>query len=238
MTNRSRRIVGTIFVLTASIVCARLGLWQLSRLSERKATNAVNLERSALPALVLNDGDPSELVPARSAVAHGEFDLTRQIVRVGRPSGGVPGVVIVTPLLMNDTVAVLVERGWAPSPDARSVDLSLLDEPEGVTVQGVLVAGSPWPASASTEWPIYLPAIHPDSVQPRFPYQLVPLMLRRTDEPRNGGETVFRAVPTPAVTNGPHLGYAIQWFSFGLIALVGGWLLLYRKDPATKDMHH
>ena len=53
----------------------------------------------------------------------GRFDLDRQIVKVGRPMDGIPGVVVIAPLVLGDGSAILVERGWAPSPDARRVEL-------------------------------------------------------------------------------------------------------------------
>jgi len=34
---------------------------------------------------------------------------------------------------------------------------------------------------------------------------------------------------TPALDNGPHLSYAIQWFSFAVIAVVGTILLLKKQ---------
>lgn len=38
------------------------------------------------------------------------------------------------------------------------------------------------------------------------------------------------ALAPPDLDDGPHLGYAIQWFSFGLIALVGWVVLLIRRE--------
>src|SRR6266487_35375 len=37
-----------------------------------------------------------------------------------------------------------------------------------------------------------------------------------------------RRWPLPALDNGPHLSYAIQWFSFAVIALVGTAVLIRR----------
>jgi cytochrome oxidase assembly protein ShyY1 len=56
---------------------------------------------------------------------------------------------------------------------------------------------------------------------------LLPVVLRRTDSPIPS----LRPVPLPEVTDGPHLSYAIQWFAFGVIALVGS-VVLARKDRA------
>lgn len=224
-----KQAIGTALVLVTALLCIRLGVWQLQRLSERRAVNQLISDRSALAPVHLDQAEGSELLAFRAARAAGRFDYTRQIIRVGRPSNGVPGVVILTPLLLDDSMALLVERGWTPSPDARTVDLARLTEPDSATLQGVLVEGSAWSAPRSDKWPLYLPGIHPDSVQARYPYRLLPLIFRRTDVPSHSSDAVFRPVQSPALSNGPHLGYAMQWFSFAAIALVGGWLLLYRN---------
>jgi cytochrome oxidase assembly protein ShyY1 len=38
----------------------------------------------------------------------------------------------------------------------------------------------------------------------------------------------------PALDPGPHLGYAIQWFSFATIAIVG-WLVMVAKSSVTRQ---
>jgi surfeit locus 1 family protein len=41
-------------------------------------------------------------------------------------------------------------------------------------------------------------------------------------------------IPPPEQDNGPHLGYAIQWFSFALIFLVGWVTLMLRKGEIRR----
>jgi cytochrome oxidase assembly protein ShyY1 len=36
-------------------------------------------------------------------------------------------------------------------------------------------------------------------------------------------------LPPPTLDNGPHLSYAMQWYSFGVVAIVG-WFVLLRRD--------
>jgi cytochrome oxidase assembly protein ShyY1 len=40
-------------------------------------------------------------------------------------------------------------------------------------------------------------------------------------------------VPLPELSEGPHLSYAIQWFSFAVVALVGS-AILVRRDRRAK----
>jgi cytochrome oxidase assembly protein ShyY1 len=65
-----------------------------------------------------------------------------------------------------------------------------------------------------------------------FAYAPITAVLRRDSlsAPSSGA---FQAIPAPALDNGPHLSYAIQWFSFATIALVGGALWLVRTRPRS-----
>jgi cytochrome oxidase assembly protein ShyY1 len=56
-------------------------------------------------------------------------------------------------------------------------------------------------------------------------------ILRRTEGP-SGLPTGLAVPPLPALDDGPHLTYALQWFSFAVIAVVGGALLSRR--PKTR----
>jgi surfeit locus 1 family protein len=217
--------------LSAALVCARLGWWQLDRLEQRKARNAVISARLAAPAVepaaLLGSGSagPGDLEFRRARLG-GRFDLEREIMVVGRTLNGAPGVHVVTPLVLPSGEAVLVERGWAGAPDGRTVDLSGLREPGEVVSAGVLILPRGPGNTASERWPVRVRAADPAFLASRYPYPLLPVVLRRDSTPTGP----LRPVPLPELTNGPHLSYAIQWFAFGLIGLVGS-VVLARQQP-------
>jgi surfeit locus 1 family protein len=205
----------------AALVCIRLGFWQLDRLAQRRATNARVAVRLAQPALAAESIVAAARHPAaldyRRARLSGRFDFSRQVIVVARPLGGRPGVHVVTPLRLADGTAILVERGWAPAPDGRTADLAALIEPEEAACDGVLLLPR-GPGSAGAEtWPLKVRAVDPALLAPRFPYGVLPVVLRRADSPAGA----LRPVPLPERTEGPHLSYAVQWFAFAAIALVG-----------------
>ena len=244
----------------AAAVCMRLGFWQLDRLKQRDALREAMRARQEMPAADLSNlgaavygaavaggagqggGGGRDLRASRGdtllyrrALATGRFDFEHQVVVVGRVIDGLPAVVVVTPLLLDQGFAVLVERGWVPSPDAASVDLLALAEPEGVTVEGVLLepGGRSLETVGEVRWPLFVPTDDPARLGDRFPYRLLPWVLRRTRIPSTGANGL-RALAPPQLDRGPHLSYAIQWFAFAAIAAVGSAVLFIRAGTRPR----
>jgi surfeit locus 1 family protein len=221
------------FVVVAVLVCVRLGLWQLARHSTRGAANGIAATSRAGEPRVFPGGGP--LAPDLRVVATGSFDLEHEFILRGRSLSGAPGVEIATPFRMagSDT-AFLVVRGFVPSSDAMSVDRTGLRE-EGVrTIRGVafniLNDGTPIARNNDTTWDripgawLELPG--------NFPYPVHAYGLWQEKE--EGMPPFPIRLGPPALTAGPHLSYAIQWFAFALIFGVGGFVYLRRRPlPPT-----
>lgn len=212
-------------MLLVMAICVRLGFWQLHRLEERRAYNSALRSATLLPLLQLDSAtlqaltrEPARFVNRRIRV-RGSYDPAGEIVLRSRAQNGRPGVHIVTPLrLAESNLAVAVNRGWAPSPDALSVNAHLLREPGLRDVEGVLLAipsdpGGPQPAGGT--WL----RLDLEQLRKRAAYPLLPLYIQQLAPPSTT-ESLQR-VPTPELDEGPHLSYAIQWFSFAAIALIG-----------------
>ncbi len=217
------RLLPVVLGVVAAAVCVRLGVWQLDRLAQRQARNAL-VEQAAALAPVELPASPSPLTGTaqdtllayRRVVARGRWDFSGDTVEAPRPRRGAPGVFLLTPLQLADGGAVLVQRGWAYAADGRSVDHAALTEPETTTVRGLLLPPSPDPGG-----------VDPARLGARL--RLARVVLRRTEPPDSlpAGIVVLDA---PQRDEGPHRGYAIQWFAFAVIALVGGTLLTVRAQ--------
>jgi len=184
-----------------------LAFWQLDRLHQRRARNAVLAARLALPPLPVRRDITADSARQRRVVAQGVYDFSAERTWPGRSFQGTPGVALVTPLRLADGSAVLVDRGWVPSPDAFHVEHALYRELVTVTVTGIALI--PPRGRGDVAVVGFLP----------FVIQL------ETPTPARG---LPRRWPPPAFDNGPHLAYAVQWFSFALIALVGTAVLIRR----------
>src|SRR4051794_36941689 len=133
---RSRSVLVAGFLLVAA-VCARLGIWQVHRLRERRAANALAQAGRGAPGGQGGRFCLDSSLINRRGVVRGRYDHDHDIVLRGRGYGGVPGVEIVSPLLQQSGTAALVNRGFVPAPDAVTVDRSTLAELGTVTVQGI-----------------------------------------------------------------------------------------------------
>ena len=136
---------------------------------------------------------------------------------------GVPGVAIITPLRISPALAVLVDRGFVAAPDARHVDLAPWREPDSADVIGLAFDAPRGRGDAD-----------PAALRDSFPYQIAPFILQlqasdsaHPDWPEPNG---IHRWPGPDLSNGPHLSYAIQWFSFAIIIAVGS-VILFRREP-------
>jgi surfeit locus 1 family protein len=214
---------------TVALACAalfvRLGIWQVHRLEQRRGRNAVREARRALPPILLGLGDVVTLdsVENRRVVARGTYDYSGERLWTGRSYEGTPGVAVLTPLRLADRDGVegggvYVDRGWVPSPDGVHIDQMAVREGDTATVEGLAFA------APRARGDVDIARLR-DSVS----YPLLPFIIQQTPSVRPSDRPTVRRLyrwPAPVLGDGPHLSYAIQWFSFAVITLVGTAALL------------
>lgn len=226
-------ILGTLGVFFVALVCVRLGFWQLDRLAQRDTINEQVGARLELPALALTrwPADTSGLGYRRVEV-QGELDAERSIVLAGRSRAGAPGVHLLTPLHLEDGTAVLVNRGWVPSADGTSIDLAAftLDSLAGAGIVFPLAsAGAAATRSTPTrEFQHVWFRVDVTTLRGQFPYPISDYEVRLLP-PASAAQAPPVRLDPPELDRGPHLGYAIQWFSFAAIFLIGWGAMVARR---------
>ena len=221
-----------VAILTAAGT-ARLGVWQLGRLGERRAFNAVlraRLDSSVVePRALPRD---TALLSYRRVRLTGAYDTAHELVLTGRTRNGSPGVYFITPLLRPGTdTAILVNRGWVYSPNAKDVaepgrwrtgaiaNVAAWVDTWPLGGAGPVVLDGPRPAGA----PVPVRRLDLAALRSRFPYPIEPYYAVLIGDTLAPIDTIRPVpVPIPSITNeGNHLSYAVQWFSFAIVALVG-----------------
>jgi surfeit locus 1 family protein len=216
---KARRVAALITVALLTALFLRAGFWQLDRLRERRSMNAEQLSGLELPEATLSRS-VTDLADYRRALAEGKYDHEHQVIVAGRFVDRAPGVYVLTPLQLDDGLTVLVMRGWIAAPDAEGIDLSLVDEPGRVTVRGAIVppeGGAIWETGA--DWPLVVRRLAPADLEGRFPPPVFEHIVWQLPEPSLPDRP--RRVELPPLSDGPHLGYALQWFSFAIITIIG-----------------
>lgn len=220
------RVVVLVAALALSAFTARLGVWQLDRAAQKQALQAaVDSRRDApsLPAAELaRDPEAAAAQHHRRTVLEGQWREAQTVWLDNRQMQGRPGFFVVTPLVLADGSAVLVQRGWQPR-DAQ--DRTRVAQPP--TAAGtVRVAGriAPPPArlfefETSSGGPI-----RQNLDMPAFAREtgllLRPLSLMQLDEPGQAPDGLLRDWPVPAAGVHKHHGYAFQWFSLSALSII------------------
>jgi len=234
----------TVAAVVLGALCLRLGVWQLERLEERRARNAAIQSEIDRPALNLNtDPIPSDGLTYRRLRALGTFDPAHEIVLSNRAYSGQAGVHLVTPLRIEGLqAAVLVDRGWIPASQASPAGRASFAVSGTIEVAGIGRPSQQEPAIALLADPTRGPGSPPldawrfldlSAIQAQVPYPLLPVILEAAEPV--GGISPPRPQSELDLSEGPHLSYAIQWFAFAAIALLGGAAWLVRSARMTRS---
>lgn len=233
---RPRVIVFCVISLALAALFLRLGIWQLDRLAWRRGLNAeVASHITAPPVPVDQLPHDSAAMRYRRVQLTGTLDYANEIVITQRIRGGSPGVNLLTPLrIAGRDTAYLVNRGWVYSPDGKDIDRAKWREPDIATVIAFALPAATIAANvAGVVSPKIMRSLDFDAVQKGMPYPIARVQLVQLGDTAPKGNVPPRLQP-PAPDEGPHKSYAIQWFSFAAIALIGAGLFAYNDRNRNK----
>ena len=220
-----------MLTVAAAALFIALGNWQLDRAAGKRAL-AADFARAgpALPLAQAGEDAPRYL----RVTTRGHYDPDHQFLLDNSGHDGEPGIQVLTPLVMADGRAVIVNRGWlawganraalpaVPVPaDERTVN-GRLDRLPRPSIELASTPGSGWPKLVS------------------FPHMedLAPLLRRRLHPQQvllDAGEPdgYLRDWRLPGTTAERHLGYAVQWFAFAATAFAIWFALSPRRKGET-----
>ncbi len=249
-------IAGHALAATLVTVFMIAGFWQLERLEQQREINSVRIAREAMeplrfgadPAASLLADDPATAdgLTRRHAVATGEYVHDMEILRRSRTYGGAAGWHVLTPLSLEGGEMLLIDRGWVPY-DQDSPPVEIAAPPAGtVTVTGHLEATMTPPVGFGASFAPRDPESGPVRATfyvdlPRLEREQMPGLLRgawlqlHEQEPAQAGDFPLPAMQEAELDEGPHLGYAFQWFSFAAVGIVGYWFLMRRVLAEEKQ---
>lgn len=237
-------VILTLIALVLIPAMIELGFWQLHRHQHRVTQNTlISKNLTATPVPVSELTSPGQTVPRadywRQVTATGTFDTAHEVVVRRRTSADDRvGFHVLTPLILADGRAVLVNRGWITAAADQKAFPAVPAAPKGtVTVTGRLKADETTGASGIKD----LAGLPPRQI----------MLISSEQQAKSLGRAVLggyleQSAPEPAGGNpelipdpdhesiGAHMAYAVQWWLFAAAVPVG-WVILVRREKSDRE---
>ena len=239
-TARQPRWLGALgIILLLCVAFAWLGRWQLDVARSKEAPkHPVILPTAPLDRVVTPQQTFRNDMVARPVTVSGEYDASKQLLVSGKRQGGADGYWVLTGLRVPSGAIVPVVRGFVPASAVASRSADLVPPSGPIALSGALEPPDPAPADGdSPDVPAgQIPAADTADVVNLWGNPIYNVLLYADAASVGPAGSTLAAVPAPAANQGGHLdllnaAYAIQWWLFGVFALLLWWRMV--KQDAT-----
>jgi surfeit locus 1 family protein len=225
-------ILGTILVIAGVFVLLKLGIWQRTRLIQRRDFNTAVMSQIDLPSLTLDESaiefDLNNM-EYREVVVTGEYALKQQMILRNQINGKEPGYHLLTPLKISGTNAqIIIDRGWIPIDDETPESWQKYDVAGEVEINGVFRKSQNLTVfniepdamiSPDEAWRQNWRTVHLEAIAGQVDNLLL-AYIQETPVDESGNPPIKSEVILE-LTEGPHADYAAQWFAFALMLGIG-----------------
>jgi surfeit locus 1 family protein len=247
------RALPTVATIAAVIIFVAAGHWQQRRMHEKESLRAKFDAAAALAPVALAElpatADWNSL-RYRAVTATGQYDPRRQILLDNRVHDSHAGYDVITPLVLTDGRAVLVNRGWTPQGPSRAELPKVAPPPGMVTVGGRIVTpatsgfrlakdvadglpgGPPGSPSSSPVWQ----HIDPTRFAATTGMAVLPVLIEAMDATISGRDDgLVRDWAAPDFGVEKHEIYMVQWYAFAALAIALWAILNLRRTKRPRD---
>ena len=224
-----RWVALVLLVIVLGLVMIRLGQWQLHRLSgRREANNIIRTNHSKPPvewSTLMGDHEVTSQQQWRPVIITGTFDTAHELQVRYRSNGDDDGSEVVTPVVTKGGRHVLIDRGFLKRSSHEGDTQALPPAPSGTVMVTGLVKGNEHGKPTATD-PVggKVRLINSDAIGKAQGIAYVSGYISATSmAPAQSG---LVAKELPKLDDGPLLSYAIQWFCFTAIAVIGLFVLI------------
>lgn len=234
-------VASFVLCVLAAVVCVRLAHWQLDRLDQKRTINAsIAAARSASPVpanqALSTSAEPGKRQEYSRVQVTGQYDTGREVLVRNRTLNNTLGYYVLTPLHTTDGPVLWVVRGWVAAGPGGATQIPAYGEAPGGTV--TVVGRVRKPESGSTgdvrvSGRNLITRITPDALKADGEPAYDAFVELVSSTPASSDESLS-ALPTPDdLDEGPHLAYAVQWYLFAGMFLVG--YVLLARNYAHRD---
>jgi len=227
--------------VVVALITARLGWWQLDRAAQKNALHAAMAQQQALPPLGLAELARDEAGAAeqyhRAVRLQGAWLPQQTVYLENRQMNARVGFYAITPLLLTDGTAVLVQRGWWPRDLLDRSKVLAPAAPAGPVQLLGRIAPSPsrlYEFDAQAQG-VIRQNLEVSAFASERNLPLRPLTVVQLDAQPAPNDGLMREWPQPASDVHKHYGYAFQWFSLSLLSLgLYLWFQWWRPRRASR----
>nr|WP_255622286.1 SURF1 family protein [Tessaracoccus sp. OS52] len=226
-----RWVALAVFLSLMAFLFVKLGEWQLSRLEERREANAVveaNRDKPSVGYREVMGGPISDGMQWQRVELRGTYTGEQYQVRY-RTYADAPGIEVVAVLETVEGDEVLINRGFIARQTGQPDTEDLPAPPVGdVQLTGYLHRDERGDDTAVVPHDFKVRLINAGAIGESLGRELLPGYLVLIESDPDNGEALEPMAP-PILDEGNHYSYALQWFAFSVIALVGI-VVLIRAD--------
>lgn len=222
--------------LLVVVLTTKLGFWQLARAQEKTSIlNGLSSQQAPISVSSQQTVHPQQFIQARGGYLNlKSFLLDNQFYQHQ------PGYHLLTPMLLEEGKAILIDQGWLSKAQGDKLLLSdkLRHHKRNITIFKCLVEGRAYYPSDKQwffgnsvverrGWPKLIEAIELKKLAKILHLSLKPYILRLTTENDYCGNPNFtepqglvRQWQWVSMSPVRHQAYALQWFSFAIVAVI------------------
>lgn len=205
--------------------------WQVDRWNERKSVNATIADRTDQEAVTIAEAlqrrtEDLDYVPISDQGGFVEANLVRV---ANRSFEGQAGDWMLGLYETSDGLLILVNRGFVPR------EALTRDEAADAPIRGWLRLSQHQERFGAVDNGVSerVPRLDVAAISERIGKPLAPVWLQQEDQTVS---TYPLPIPLPALDNGPHLSYAVQWSIFTVLTSVAYVLVLRKKAGERPDL--
>lgn len=240
-----RWIALNLLVILLIPVMIKLGFWQYHRYEgkvERNDRLSANRDHAPVPLtdLFAVDRDLPNADQWRQATATGVYDTAHEVLVRQRTNDNVIGFYVVTPLVLPDNTALLVNRGWVRSTDDAAARPDVPPAPSGQVTVVVRARPTETYKRSGIHDRDGLPAgqvmrIESAKLGEQMPgYRVYGGYGQLVDEtPKPAKQATLLGTPDPEDI-GLNLAYAVQWWLF-VVGMLFMWYKIVRREAAELE---
>jgi surfeit locus 1 family protein len=226
----------TVATVAGIVLFVTAGHWQQSRMEHKLALRTqFDAAGAVVPAALPADGVDWAAWRYRPVAVAGTFDASRQVLIDNRIEEGRVGYHVVTPLLLVDGRAVLVDRGWIAAGESRA-QLPMAAPPKGpMTLRGRVNIPTPNYVELTRDAPVgtVWQNLDPARFATATGLHVLPIVLEQT-EAIDAADKLVRNWPAPDFGIDRHRIYMVQWYLFAATA-AGLWLFFTLRGARREE---